>query len=350
MNRYSAGPPFPVRAADRSPAGAMVLTIAPTAVVAWLCLAMLQLTFLVGTLAALVFLIGGLWLLVHRLPLTFAAVQAEIWVVAIALWCIVTMAWSYQPAATLRFGMLLLFTILVGVVLAYRLSPLVFLKAVFGCYLFAGVLSLLIGVDRADGLGFRGIYGSKNAMAQMCSVFVVAALALTLDRSLGRGLRLFAAGALVLAVVLLLRAQSVGALLVAFAAVFVMLSLPLLRRIGPWARTLLGSLTVLVTALCAIAVLTNLADFGVWFVETTGRDLTLTGRTHLWGVAFQEIAARPFLGTGFQAFWVHGNPIAEDLWAMFGIASRQGFHFHNAVISNAVELGLPAALFQAGLV
>ena len=83
------------------------------------------------------------------------------------------------------------------------------------------------------------------------------------------------------------------------------------------------------------------------FLDLTGKDITLTGRTDLWAVAFQEIAERPVLGTGFQAFWVQGNPLAEQLWAMFGIGSRAGFHFHNTLISNTVEIGLVGATLQA---
>ena len=88
------------------------------------------------------------------------------------------------------------------------------------------------------------------------------------------------------------------------------------------------------------------AELSQWFLDATGKDVTLTGRTDLWAVAFQEIAERPLLGVGFQAFWVHGNPLAEQLWAQFGISGRGGFHFHNTLISNTVEIGLLGAALQ----
>ena len=80
------------------------------------------------------------------------------------------------------------------------------------------------------------------------------------------------------------------------------------------------------------------------------RNLSLTGRTDLWKIALQEIAARPILGAGFQAVWVPGNPLAEALWQEFGIETRTGFHFHNAYLSNAVEIGVTGAALQAALV
>ena len=44
-------------------------------------------------------------------------------------------------------------------------------------------------------------------------------------------------------------------------------------------------------------------------------------------------------GHGYSAFWVQGNPRAEQLWFDFGILSRVGFHFHNLYIESFVELG-----------
>jgi hypothetical protein len=82
-------------------------------------------------------------------------------------------------------------------------------------------------------------------------------------------------------------------------------------------------------------------------LAATGKDITLTGRTDLWRVGLEQIAERPWLGQGYQAFWQPGNPEAEHLWRAFGIESRTGFHFHNLYLSNAVEIGIPGAALQA---
>jgi exopolysaccharide production protein ExoQ len=76
------------------------------------------------------------------------------------------------------------------------------------------------------------------------------------------------------------------------------------------------------------------------FLETSGKDSTLTGRTDLWRTGLTLISEKPFFGVGYRAFWVKGNGPAEQLWAMFGEPSGAGFNFHNTYISNAVELGL----------
>ena len=57
----------------------------------------------------------------------------------------------------------------------------------------------------------------------------------------------------------------------------------------------------------------------------------------------------PFLGHGYQAFWVEGRHKAELLWQKFGIPSRIGFHFHNLFIEAFVELGSLGVILMLGV-
>lgn len=327
-----------------------VIVLAPTAVLTLLALIALQLTPLLGSPGALGFLLAGGWLILRQPRQALAEVQHAAWLIALAGWALLSVVWSDYPMATLRYGVLLLFTFAVGIAMASRLAPLTFLKAVCAAYAFAGAASLAIGRDRPDGMGFLGIFNSKNAMSGAASILLLAALAIVLDRSLPRGLRLMALGATAMAGVLLVRSQSMGAFLAAAAGVAVLLALPVLARIGARGRFVGMLLGLLLFILAAGAILANLAPLSAWFTETSGKDLTLTGRTDLWAVALQEIARRPLTGTGYQAFWVAGQPLAESLWQQFGISTRIGFHFHNVLLSNAVEIGLPAAVAQMAAV
>ena len=69
------------------------------------------------------------------------------------------------------------------------------------------------------------------------------------------------------------------------------------------------------------------------------KDPTLTGRTYLWQRAYDLINETPWLGRGFRSFWLQGNPDAEGLWQYAGIASRDGFNFHNTAIEILVHIG-----------
>jgi exopolysaccharide production protein ExoQ len=75
-----------------------------------------------------------------------------------------------------------------------------------------------------------------------------------------------------------------------------------------------------------------------------GKDATLTGRTYLWQQGIEAAGRAPFVGIGYQAFWVQGFAEAERLWADFFIGTRSGFHFHNTFIATAVETGLVGCL------
>ena len=141
-------------------------------------------------------------------------------------------------------------------------------------------------------------------------------------------------------------AQSVGALVLLAATLFstaLILTIPRLGRAAGLALFSLGMLSAILLAIAASAHVPALSDF---MLDATGKDLTLTGRTELWAVARDLIAERPFLGVGYQAFWVRGSAEAEALWFMFDIESGGGFNFHNMYLSNAVEIGILGVLAQ----
>jgi exopolysaccharide production protein ExoQ len=138
---------------------------------------------------------------------------------------------------------------------------------------------------------------------------------------------------------------------VATAAVLLALAvLVVLHRLDGTQRLVLGILAGLGLVAALIGSLAYIDLISATFLEATGKDLSLTGRTDLWKIALDEIAARPILGAGYQAVWVPGNALAESLWQEFGIETRTGFHFHNAYLSNAVEIGVTGAALQAILV
>ena len=59
----------------------------------------------------------------------------------------------------------------------------------------------------------------------------------------------------------------------------------------------------------------------------------------MWTWAAALINQHPLLGTGYGAFWVQGNPYAEEIWAHFQVTGRSGFNFHNQWYDIGVSLG-----------
>jgi O-antigen ligase len=71
------------------------------------------------------------------------------------------------------------------------------------------------------------------------------------------------------------------------------------------------------------------------------RDSTFTGRFDIWRYGFEMLAARPWIGYGFEAFWqtsttLEGESRLELAWAVEKI-----IHGHNSYLDIALTLGLP---------
>lgn len=69
------------------------------------------------------------------------------------------------------------------------------------------------------------------------------------------------------------------------------------------------------------------------FLEMLGEDLTLTGRTELWGQLMAE-KLNPLLGTGYQSFWL--GPRAEVYWERWSFHPNQA---HNGYLETYLNGG-----------
>lgn len=325
----------------------MIIDVCPTTVLAFLTILCLLLVQWIGSMAAAGFLASGCLLVVRRPQTTLMELRRYWMIFAIAAWCLFTVLWSQYASLSLRYGIQLCVTFAIAVAIASRLSPIVFLRILFSAHLIAAVLSLVFGKVRADGLGWLGIFGSKNAFSLPMSTLMLCAFAIMLDRNQSRMWRLLAAGGFLIGTFLLIQAQSAGQLLATGAALAFALPFFLGRWLSFAQRILLAGFTVGLGIVVAILLVAMQEEVMALILETTGKDATLTGRTELWALAFREIAQQPCLGVGYQAYWVPGNPGAEAMWKEFGISGKRGFHFHNTFISNAVEIGIIGVAMQA---
>jgi exopolysaccharide production protein ExoQ len=330
--------------------GMVVLRLCPNAALGFLALMSLQFVPMFGTMAALAFLIFAMAFVFRRPGAILAEVLGQAGLCLLVGWCLLSVLWSDYPTLTLRFGVQLAITVVFAIALAQRISPITLLKVLAVCFLIACAVSLASGRARDDGMGFLGIYNSKNAMAAASSILFLIGTCLVVDRRLPirwRGLGAIGAG---LGLILVIMANSVGALVATAALCMALVAIMILRHLSGPQRMVTGVLTLLAITAFTLMLLANIDTVARLFLEATGKDITLTGRTDLWQTAFDEIAARPWLGAGYQAVWVPGNPLAEMLWRDFGVENRTGFHFHNAYISNAVEIGVIGAGLQALLI
>lgn len=343
-------PPPPAPSPSPSPARAAqdltVLTVSPGALIACGVFVALLTVNSFGSLSALAFL-AFLGLILLRDPAGAAAGALDHWwILLIPAWCVLSTLWSDHPAQTLRHAVQLGITFVAAVALAAQVPPRKFLHGLWCALMVAAVASATVGHVRENG-DWTGIFGSKNAFSQPMSVLVIASWAMILDRGEAAAWRVLSVAGFVLGSVLLYLASSAGGALATAVGLCAASLFHLLRPLTGAARIVACVAALLLAAAAATLAVAHREALLTLFLEATGKDVTLTGRTDLWAIALEQIRAAPLTGTGFNAFWVIGNPIAESLWAAFRVEAGAGFNFHNTWLSNAVEIGLPGVALQA---
>lgn len=268
------------------------------------------------------------------------------------LFCLVSVAWSEAPAATIRYGIFYLITMLTAILIGAgtpRISALKGLQFVFSTYL---ILSLFFGrwSNWGDGsYAYAGLAGSKNAAGDAAAIGLLIS-ATTLFWAIGQrrlGWGLIAILTIPTALYCLIFAKSTGALVAAVLALACLLLWLVSRRFALMTRTILFGVTLLGTIVV-------LATTPIWvdmvfdsILTASGKDANLTGRADLWRVADRLIAQKPILGLGYNAFWVQGNLDAERLWKLLHVPSGSPFNFHNTPRDLLVNIGFVGLLLYA---
>jgi exopolysaccharide production protein ExoQ len=263
------------------------------------------------------------------------------------LFAICSTFWSIGPAASLRYSLQLAITAYIGIHFARLLGPRRLVAALFTALFLFCALSIASGRKgvSAEGMVLIGLSGSKNQIAGIGSLLLALSMAMLLDRTQMRQLRLAALGAIPMAVFLVHGANSTSALITAIVGVVIMLVLSMLQRVGPRGRVaLLGAALVCTAPLAAVA------PEGEKFVSdftqnVLHKDATLTGRTLLWQRADELIRDRPILGYGYSAVWLDEGPIGTGLRGFADQSDGRAFHFHHSYRQVTVDTGFVGLFF-----
>ena len=291
---------------------------------------------------------GSIFLVLARWRATLLVAARSIPTMALVGLAILSVAWSAAPDLTLRRSFALLGTTAFGVLLASRYDTRALLRLLAFTLGVAAVMSVAFsvglpsyGLDKGDHAGaWRGIYPQKNGLGQ---TMVLATVVFILLRPLLAGrARLLAAGMAVLTTALVLLSTSKTAL----TALLALLVLSWLYR------TLRLHFTIAVPLLIAVVLVGSGA--ALWLVgnsETVlvalGKDPTLTGRTPMWDAITASIAARPWLGYGYSAFWMGWRGPSASV---IEVIEWNTPHAHNGYLDVCLQVGLVGfVLFLAGL-
>lgn len=284
----------------------------------------------------------------YKVTEAFAAIAP---IALLPLFALASVLWSQAPDASLRYGLLYLITVIAGGLLGAALRPGELMKGLVLGLTVVGLISYPFGrstlVGTSGEIAFMGLQGSKNAFGEVAGLSVIVSLAgafyFRAQREYG-WLALAVVGTLVAGLSLVL-AKATGALLASIISSFCLLCWLVSIRMSKAVR---NAIFVVTTGIVVIL----LALFDFWFpplfeyvLDSTGKNVGLTGRSLLWKEADEQIASRPYFGSGYNAFWVHGNLEAERLWRALGIGARTGFNFHNTFREIMVDLGYVGLAF-----
>jgi O-antigen ligase len=177
------------------------------------------------------------------------------------------------------------------------------------------------------------VYGHKNGLAKAMSLGTILFLLLALSSRHHRWITWLAAG--LCAALVALSKSATGVVIV----VGVLGLIPLYRSLRLRATLSLGVwiMAILLGGTLLTIVLANAEPV----FAALGRDTTLTGRTDLWLVVLANIAQEPWLGHGYNAFWLGWSGASGSV---FGSVGWEPPHSHNGLLDLALDLGVVGVL------
>lgn len=291
----------------------------------------------------LVYLLSLPYLVRHRDTLfKCAKKQKLIWM--LVLFALVSAFWSQVPLLTAKNSVLLCLSTAWGMYFGARYSVRDQLRLLAWALGLAIALSYLLAILLPDyGImtwehvgSWEGIYPHRNTLAR---TMVLAVLVFVFRARIKDASRLSCWLAIAGAAVLLLLSQSITGLMILLLFVILKPLSPVLR----WSR---WRFVISVALLGALAVCLLLWLPWIKILDLLGRNITLTGRLPLWILVAMKALQRPWLGYGYNGFWLGLGGESGPVWmAMHWTAPNA----HNGFLDLWVSLGLAGlALFLAG--
>lgn len=279
------------------------------------------------------------------------AVFGRCWpLLLLPLLAVLSTVWSDAPAKSLRYGILYLFTVIPAVMVGAGCSRDALLKGIF--LAFAAYILLCIPFGRfvswSGGVAFAGMMGSKNAHGDASALAMLSSV-ITLFWAISKGHKAYIALALLILLVsapMLLASRATGALVATVISLPCLLAWTASRLISRQYRT-----AIFVIALLLLTFL--LATITMWLpivletlLESSGKDAGLTGRDILWRKADEIIRDRPLWGGGYNAFWIHNNLDAEQLWRAMATPNFTGIFFSASLVFKSPRVYFELIGFQ----
>ncbi len=276
-----------------------------------------------------------------RQTLRTSARGSFIW--GLLLLTLLSFLWSDTPAATERGSISLLETTLFGLYFAARFTLKEQLQILSICGSIFVVVSLLFsaampGAAIEAGVhpgAWRGPLIQKNLFARALVLFGTVTYIHQPEGCVGKTIRGLT---LLLCVLLIVLSTSKTALVILILMLGLVESQKFLYRLFLTLPMLFVPIVcvALLAVMVAVVATVNNAEA---IVDLTGRDLTLSGRTEIWGALITKIEERPLLGYGYLGFWrgIYGE--SAYIGKVFG-STYLPPHSHNGFFELTLAFGL----------
>ncbi|CAN5160608.1 hypothetical protein BH10PSE13_BH10PSE13_13080 [soil metagenome] len=276
---------------------------------------------------------SGLFFAMPRLHKTIEAWPRLVPFLPFLAWAALSLIWTDYFATTLNSIAAMVALILASFFMGLRVPYGALAKAALlgGALVAIGSIAISLGYpsygvhqheDFAQSIhagAWRGLYAHKNHLGQTMAVFATGAI-FAGQSIISSPVVKWSLVALLLGVMLL--STSVSAMLVVPTAIAMTWYVVLLSR-----GQRLRALTYLVPGVIIGLLLLS------YIFEAMGRDMTLTGRTEVWRIAFEWVADRPLLGWGYNTLTYGG--FSFELLRARGVVDP-----HNAFIEAVLGTGI----------
>lgn len=261
------------------------------------------------------------------------------WLVfAIPIVAMLSWGWSSVPAEALKFGIMMTLGLVVAVYVAARFAPHEIARALF----LAGLAAVIMVAPEMGNFGNRGPWGEKNIFAVRMVCVMLAAMAVAFNKYEFPWLRIAAFPLIPITYLYVIIAQSATSLVFATGSILAMVTIWLFWSRFSTIRHLRSFFMVLLLfgALFLAYILANIGDrLYADFLESVGKDTTLTGRTMLWDAADRITEEQPWFGAGAEGFWIGNRGDAATILELAHKQQGTKFSFHNSYLEMQIHFG-----------
>ncbi|MBT9317468.1 O-antigen ligase family protein [Leptothoe spongobia] len=297
----------------------------------------------------------GLWfsttlLICARWKVAWAIAKRNKWAWVVAGLSIMSTVWSANPGHTSLVVKEMIRMTTFGLYVASRFKLKEQLHIIASTLGTIALLSALVaiaipsaGVDQKVFVGaWTGIFTHKNTLGKMMSLTVTtfAVLVAAQKVHVNHIYRILTWGGLYLSYAVVILSTSQTSLSISSLSILLLYSYRLYQNQGNKRRLYL-ELTSLV---CGVAVFIISTSWEI-ILTSMGRDLTLTGRTEIWGSAISQLFDKSlWLGFGRGTFWAPNSIFARIAGASVGHKYIPP-NAHNGYLDLALEIGLIGLVF-----